>query len=247
MRHWREHLTIDRMLNHGRWINDDRPGSGPLERIEDLDFSGARFSGVTFERSTLVRCKFSDTGIEYSTFDGAIFLECWSDTANLSHSSYYDATFELCRLPRIDFRSSHFFYALLDASSFDGSSFANASFIDCTIRGCSFRDCAFADTQIDKSHLLDCDLRDTILIGSERGGRTYETHFENCDFRGADFTDRRFRDTTFTRCKFAGVKGLAIIEGPVHVIEPDFSDAGDGSDVRNPDAVLAMWADRRTT
>jgi len=247
MRSWRDYINVDRMRDHRRWINDDRPGEGPLERIEDIDFSGARFSGKAFDFSTFIRCKFSDTGIEYSGFDGATFVDCWSDTANLSYSSYYDTTLERCRLPRIDFRWSHFFYALLAASSFDESSFANASFIDCTIRDCSFRGCRFADTQIDKSYLLECDLRDAILTGSPNSGRSDETHFENCDFRGADLTDRRFRDTTFTRCKFAGVKGLAIIEGPVHVIEPDFSDAGDGSDVRNPDAVLAMWADRRTT
>ncbi|MGE0398347.1 MAG: pentapeptide repeat-containing protein [Kofleriaceae bacterium] len=241
MRYWRDYITIDRGLDHGRWINDDRPGEGPLEHLEDIDFSGFRFSGKTFDYTTFVRCKFSDTGIEYSGFDGATFFECWSDTANLSHSSYYDASFEFCRLPKIDFRWCRFFYTLIEGSSFDGSSFADASFIDATIRNSSFRGCRLAGTQLDKSYVLDCDFRDADLTSSPNGGRNWDTHFENCDFRGADFTDRRFRDTTFTRCKFAGVKGRAVLEGPVHVIEPDFSDAGDGSDIRSAEAVLALW------
>lgn len=247
MRPWRDFITVDRRRDHNRWINTGREGGGPLQLVEDIDLSGIRLSGTTFEYSTFRKCRFSDTGIEYSRFNHATFIECVAETANLSHCRFNEAVFTGCTLPRVDFRWGHFVGSRLESTTFDGAAFSNAGFVGATLAGNSFRGCAFADTQIDKSHLLDCDLRDTILIGSERGGRTYETHFENCDFRGADFTDRRFRDTTFTRCKFAGVKGLAIIEGPVHVIEPDFSDAGDGSDVRNPDAVLAMWADRRTT
>ncbi|MGE3762123.1 MAG: pentapeptide repeat-containing protein [Kofleriaceae bacterium] len=108
------------------------------------------------------------------------------------------------------------------------------------IEDCSFRRARF-DIQVDRSHLRGCDLREANFSGRPIVGHSYETHFENCDFRGADFTERRFRDTTFTRCKFAGVKGRAVLEGPVHVIEPDFSDAGDGSAIRSAEAALAMW------
>lgn len=41
------------------------------------------------------------------------------------------------------------------------------------------------------------------------------------------------------------MKGRAVIEGAVHVIEPDFSDAGDGSDLRTAEALLSLWDDKR--
>ncbi len=240
MRWWRDVITVDLRRDHRRWINTGCEGSGPLALIEDVDLSGIRLSGATFEYSTFKKCSFSDTGIEYASFDRATFLECVTDSANLSHSGFNGAVFENCTFPRIDFRWGHFAGTRFRASTFDGSAFTNGGIVDAVIEDCSFRRARF-DIQVDRSHLRGCDLREANFSGRPIVGHSYETHFENCDFRGADFSERRFRDTTFTRCKFAGVTGRAVLEGPVHVIEPDFSDAGDGSDIRSAEAVLAMW------
>ncbi len=241
MRWWRDVITVDRRRDHNRWINMGREGEGPLELIEDVDLSGIRLSGATFEYSTFRRCRFSDTGIEYSLFNHATLTECVTETANLSHCRFNDAVIADCTFPRVDFRWAHFAGTRFRNSTFDRSAFTDAGMIDALIEDCSFLGARF-DIQLDRSHLRNCDLRETIFSGPPLVGHSYGTHFENCDFRGADLTDRRLRDTTFTRCKFAGIKGRAIIEGDVRVIEPDFSEAGDGSEVRNPDELLSMWA-----
>ncbi len=240
---WREYAGANgqRPREHTRWLNGGRQGAGPMELVENVTFERARISGERFAYSTLRHCFFSDAGIEYSDFDRSHFDDCWSITANLSHNSFHDAVFTNCRLPRIDFQWGHFTRARLNASELDGSSFANAVFVAAQLEGCSFRGGTFSATMFDECTITRCDFRDAVLHGSPASGRCYGTQFTDCDFRGADFTDRRLRDVTFTRCRFFGVKGRAVLEGDVQVIEPDFSEAGDGSDVRDASAVLAMW------
>jgi uncharacterized protein YjbI with pentapeptide repeats len=245
---WRDYAGVNghRPREHNRWLNSNRQGPGPMELVENVSFERARISGERFAYSTLRHCFFSDAGIEYSDFDNSRFDDCWSITANLSHNSFHDAVIADCRLPRIDFRWGHFIGARLTSSVFDGSSFASAAFVGAALERCSFRGAAFAAAQFDRSTIASCDFREATLIGAPESGRCSETHFEDCDFRGADVTDRRLRDVTFTRCKFFGIQGRAILEGAVHVIDPDFSEAGDGSDVRDANALLAMWADPST-
>lgn len=242
MESWRTQISRSRTQEHRMWILAGRQGAGPLERIEDIDFSGARFSGLTFEYATIARCLFSDTGIEYARFNNARFVDCWAVTANLSHCRFYDVMIERCRFPRVDFRWGAFPGAQLLGSTFESSAFANCAFVDAKVQDCSFLSSGFEAAQLDRSHFLNCDFRDTLLSGSSNAGRCFETHFENCDFRNANVEQRRFRDATFTRCKFAGMKGRAVMDGPIHVVDPDFSEAGDGSDIRTSEALLSQWS-----
>jgi uncharacterized protein YjbI with pentapeptide repeats len=66
--------------------------------------------------------------------------------------------------------------------------------------------------------------------------------FTDCDFRNANLTGLRLNNTTFERCRFHGVIGTPALEGPVTIIDADFSAAGDKSDLRSQAEVIALWS-----
>ena len=82
----------------------------------------------------------------------------------------------------------------------------------------------------------------SVPLGNSNVASTFfGTRFENCDFRGANLTGRRLKDTVFERCKFHDIQGKPVMEGPYRVIDPDFSVEGDRSDIREEGAIAALW------
>ncbi len=241
MKYWRDVLSRDNQRAHVIWLNTVREGPSPLRDIEDTDLAGVRFSGGDLRFVTFRNCSFTDAGIEYSDVDNATFIDCWAETSSLSHARFYDVRIQACRFQRTDFRSDRFPGARISDSKLEHSAFGHGAFVDAVVSNTSFQGSGFPAAQIDRSRFANCDVRYASLGGVPIAGRSFDTHFENCDFRSADFTDRRFSGTTFLRCKFAGVNGRPVLEGPVTMVEPDFSEAGDGSDVRDPEVLLGMW------
>ena len=109
----------------------------------------------------------------------------------------------------------------------------------------NFQGVHFYDAILDGTEFLNCDFQKAFFMMRDPGrsthGWTRKTVFRNCDFRGATFAGRKLQDTVFEHCKFHGVTGKPQILGAYTVIAPDFSEAGDGSDVRTAQAVYDLW------
>ena len=67
------------------------------------------------------------------------------------------------------------------------------------------------------------------------------SHFTDCDFRGANITGLRLNNTTFEHCKFHGIIGTPVLEGPITIVDADFSPDADGSDLRSQADIVAQW------
>jgi uncharacterized protein YjbI with pentapeptide repeats len=63
--------------------------------------------------------------------------------------------------------------------------------------------------------------------------------FECCDLRGVIFTAAELTGATFRACKVAGARGKPSATDGWTVIDADFSDTGDGSDLGDAEDLLA--------
>jgi hypothetical protein len=153
----------------------------------------------------------------------------------------------------------------LEDCDFSGADWTWATFLDGIVERCRFGAAVLATAELVGARVRDCDfaradLRDAVFAGAEvvdtsfRGAqlgceprhtdptRMVGARFVRCDFRGADFAGRELRDTSFIDCAFAASSGAPRIEGAVTIERPDFSFAGDRTDVRDPDALLRHWS-----
>ena len=126
--------------------------------------------------------------------------------------------------------------AYLNSSRWEGATlkksiFNNAEANDILLDGATLTQCTFLGTK----------MRRTVQNPGLRLGACLGTHFIDCDFRGADISGLRFANTTFERCKFHGLIGAPVLEGPVTIIDADFSANGDSSDMRSQADILAQW------
>jgi uncharacterized protein YjbI with pentapeptide repeats len=234
---WERLLDADRLRTHGRWFRNGAIGAGRMV-LEEADLSGARLTGVQFSRAGFTDCTFNNAEITYGEWIETEMVRCNATDSIFIYDKFRRATFVGSQFLRCDLRRSSFTEARLENCRFLEVAFAECHMLGAIAVHTSFRGSGMLDTQLDKAHFSDCDFQEVNL----REGQAIETHFENCDFRNANFEHRRFRETTFTRCKFAGATGLPVIEGPVHVIDPDFSEAGDGSDIRTSEVLLSRWS-----
>jgi len=122
----------------------------------------------------------------------------------------------------------------------DGLRLDASRFISCDLSGTSL-----LDAVLDGAELLDCDLRGARLGAAEitfgREGGAKGARFVRCDLRGANLDNLRLDHTIFFSVKLGGAQGKPWLEGPYTMIAPDFSEAGDGSDVRTAEEVTAYW------
>jgi uncharacterized protein YjbI with pentapeptide repeats len=228
---------------HEAWYERGRAGPGRMV-LSDENLQGARvvsLAGVQFTRcdlsgaalgrsfmgdAELIECNFFDAPMNYSMWDRARLERCSFVEAGLGGADFTAATAEGCTWQRTYLERSLWVGASVNASSFDDAVADNVVFDDATLTGCTFRRTL---------------MRRTVQSPAGNVGTCFGTRFTDCDFRGADVTRLRLANTTFTRCKFHGLLGKPVLEGPVIIEGSDFSPDADGSDLRTREEVLAQW------
>jgi uncharacterized protein YjbI with pentapeptide repeats len=234
--------TLAHLLKpHWRWWDSGKQGQGRIV-MSDENLQGAQvrsLSGARFERCDL-------SGSTVSFLDEIELLDCVLDEANFSMSEWRRSSVTRARLHGAWLGLAHFDNAVIDGGDWLGA-FAERSFwYGATVTNVSFRACTLSDSCFDGATFVDCDFHYANLSRKDLTGdfaRCPATRFERCNFQGANLDGLRFNDTIFDRCSFNDTIGKPNLEGPCTLIEPDFSDRGGQSAIRDPDEVLQAWRD----
>jgi uncharacterized protein YjbI with pentapeptide repeats len=208
---WRAKREIPHRLNVWSGLAD--------ERLDGQDLAGAVFLASEILRTTARAASFRGANLAASRID-------------------------TCDLEGADLRGASLLRAAVTASRFRDARATGASFDHCRIVDCDFSSADLSEARFDGAQVADTSFRQARLVCADdvrAEGRTRNARFIRCDFRGCDFSGRELHDTQFIDCKFAGVTGAPVPLGTVHVERPDFSPAGDGTDVRSPDHLYAAW------
>ena len=235
---------------HRAWLERGRTGPGRMVLTRG-DLSGERIGAKIFDGARFVACNLDRADVSSSSFIEAELIDCRGWQANFVMCHLERALLESC-----DFTRSRFGLAELEGADIRGGYWEAASLDRCHLRGARVRGARFQhaglhDARLDEAEFTGCDFRcavfDWRLTDLKRVCTTRNARFIDCDFRGASFAGRRLDGTVFERCRFHGVVGKPAVEGTYTVIDPDFSESGDGSDVRTADALYALWGEPATS
>ena len=241
---WTTRMAKPIMRAHEAWLRRGRTGAGRLE-LTDANLKNARPPSARLSFARLDRCDISCAQFQLFQLDGIELLSCHGHGANLLGSNMNGATIDACDLPeavisgawldQCSVRSTSFVGTHGDRASFEGSKFTNVDFSDGNLAdprmvGTTFLECRFERA----------DLRMTANL--PRLARVEETEFVGCDLRSVAIDGLRMRGVKFIRCRMHGIQGKPVLEGPVEVIDPDLSVAGDGSKIVAGSEVLKAWA-----
>jgi fluoroquinolone resistance protein len=144
-------------------------------------------------------------------------------------------TFVAARATLVDFKQ-----ATMRDCSFESSDLDKSRWAEATCESTSFRKVTFGNSQFDAGRFRSCDFREAQLRPLTRLPpiSMVGAVFEQCDFRNADFTGCDLSGATFRDCKFGGAHGKPAAANDVTVIDADFSDDGDRSDLGGLDDLL---------
>jgi uncharacterized protein YjbI with pentapeptide repeats len=239
-----EIVTPRKLDEHERWARGDR-STPNLLIYEDTNFYAMPRQGSFFGVGRFVRCDFTRVDLSYSDFAEAELTDCTLDDAIMTSCTFRGARFTNCTFRHGDIRLAKAEGLIIAGGDWADIWCNRGLFKGMQARGVGFRTANFANTTLDEAVFVDCDFRDADFSNAdpsmEHLCRTVNTRFEHCDLRGANFAGRALSGTVFDHCRVHGLTGPPRLDGPCTVIAPDFSEAGDGSDVRDGAALLAQW------
>lgn len=217
---------------HRLWVLNGRKGAGALDvvgvdvtngRLDGLVLTGARLERVTFvganltytslDASELLGCEFNDARISSVRLTGSILADCIFENVQGGMTDYVGAKISACSFVRAGLDGSWWKQATVDRSQFMAVRFSNAQFDGARFTECDFREASFKPLT-------------PLPLPSMKGAT-----FENCDFRDVDLTGAHLSGATFRACKFGDAHGKPASADNVMVVDADFSEAGDGSDI----------------
>jgi len=193
--------------------------------LHDEILDGEDCNNAVFVAAQLVRVRARAGKWRAANLASTLLDDCDFAGADLTWATFFDGVLTRCRLGDAE----------LSTADFSG-----ARITDCDLAGAVLTDAALPGVEaVDTSFRgarLGCELRHT------DAGRTVGARFIRCDFRGADFAGRELRDVSFIDCAFSGTTGAPRLDGALLVERPDFSPAGDRSDIRDTDALVRHWS-----
>lgn len=238
---WRGIIGLE-LKAHQAWYARGRIGEGRMELVDE-NLQGAcvaSLSGVSF-----TRCDLSGALLGSSFMDDAEMAECTFFDARLVQSSWKRAVLTRCTFTQSYLGLAHFDEASVIGCIWNKADLRLSLWTRAVVVDCSFVEANLDEITFDLATFRRCNFaRATLRKDKEWDGNVAVcngTRFTDCDFRGANITGLRLNNTTFERCKFHGVIGAPVLEGPVTIVDADFSADGDGSDMRSQADVVAKW------
>ena len=256
--------AVDRSRGGGAGIDDF--GNAPGDYVRDRALSpdaaelAARHGWRTWTRvlwrsrrelpeRTCVWPALVDAALDGADCRDASFLAAELSGLRAPRSRWQAASFAAAQVEDCDFTAADLTWVNAALAHVSRCRFRGAVLATAALDGARVRDCDFAEADLRATTLGAAEITDTSFRGARLGAldrtlhahRTYRTRFVRCDFRGADFAGRELDGTQFIDCAFAGATGAPRWRGPVAIERPDFSPAGDRSDVRDAAALERLW------
>jgi uncharacterized protein YjbI with pentapeptide repeats len=238
---WRGIIGLE-LKAHQAWYARGRIGDGRMVLVDEnlqgahvadlrgvhftrCDLSGAKLGRRPLDDAELTECTFFDATLNYSHWERATLTRCNFVSVFMGCTDFDDASISDCDWTNAYLERSIWTRAVVVQSLFTGANLDEVTFDLARFDRCSFSRATLQDNSQRRGNVAVCN----------------GTHFIDCDFRGANITGLRLNNTTFERCKFHGVIGAPVLEGPVTLVDADFSVDGDGSDMRSQADVVAQW------
>ncbi len=229
------------MAAHRAWYARGKTGDGRLI------LNGRNLGGIavaSLRGARLEHCDLSNANMSIGLMDAVELIDCVFDDARMNHSSWDQAELVNCRFLKAWLGLAKFEHARISGCDWTAAYLETSMWSNSDVNATRFVDANLVDSRFDGALFSQVDFRGAKLCRIDEAAdfaRCPNTRFIDCDFRGANLTGLRLNDTTFERCRFHGVIGAPVLEGPVTIIDADFSEAGDGSDLRSQAVVMAMW------
>lgn len=243
MAYWKQLIGKPQQRQHRAWLDRGRTGEGRIdlanEVLDDFKLSGKNWTAARF-----VRCRFADCRLDASDLIDAELEDCSAQHAEFISCHFDKARINRCSFAGIWFNLSDFVRARIGDCDLSGSLFSRVFFQFAKVERTRFVGADILNARLDDAEFTACDFSKADLSDPDpflKLCTTRRTRFIDCDFRDSRWEGRLLSETVFERCRFHGVAGKPIVEGPITIIAPDFSPAGDGSDVRDPEALLCHW------
>jgi uncharacterized protein YjbI with pentapeptide repeats len=252
--------------SRGDYGATDDFGNTPMDYVQEIDVSpdaeslAARHGRRAWTRvlwrtrreipdRTCVWRALRDASLDGESCSDAVFLAAELAAVRAPRSSWRGANLALSQLDDCDFSEANLTWANFTGTAVARCRFRGAALPAAVFGAARITDCDFSGADLRGAVLANAEVFDTSFRGARLGAfdkilhasRTYGTRFVRCDFRGADVAGRELDHTRFVDCAFAGSTGVPNWRGPVEIERPDFSRAGDGSDVRGADALAELW------
>lgn len=198
---------------HAMWVASQRTGSGRLD-VVTCDARERDLRAVNLTAARLEGVWFHKADLERARFDAAELIDVDFTRASLAMISLVGAELRGCAFDQARLHTTWWRGARVTASR--------------------LRDALIVDARLDGAVFTGCDLRG----GSLRGTRATGAVFDGCDLRNAVLTGADLTGATLRGCKVAGARGRPASTEGWTVIDADFSDAGDGSDLGDAEDLL---------
>ncbi len=236
-------LDRDIYRAHQAWIKAGGKGPGRLvaedEVLRRMSATALRLQGAQFKRCDMKKADLNNTNLE-----SALLENCDLSEANLYMVTLASAVVDGCRFFEAKLALATIENTQLTGCDLGGASAARLLFKGASVGECNFQGALLLDAETKGTRFTDCNFRNSTIarkIGGPNLGTTSQSRFENCDFRGTDFTGRKIDRTTFVSCLFHGAVGAPELGEDVTVLGADLSADGDGSDIVDPMAFLERW------
>jgi uncharacterized protein YjbI with pentapeptide repeats len=201
------------IADHGEWLARGRLGAGRLDVFE-LDHAGLILPPAELSRARLEAVRAPDAWLERIRLDDAELIDVALIRANLTSSAFARAALTRCQLDGSWLGHAVLERARLAQCSFAGAHLEGTSWTGAIVEDTSFARADLSDARLAGARLVRCDLRGARLV--------------RCDLAGAELV----------ACKVAGARGTPAAIDDWLVVDADFSEAGDGSDLGDADDLL---------
>ncbi|HEV7242029.1 MAG TPA: pentapeptide repeat-containing protein [Thermoanaerobaculia bacterium] len=217
---------------HRQWFVDGRKGAGALE-VVGVDAKDGRFDGLELIGARLERVALAGANVTYTNLSESTLLGCDFKSARTSSAQFTGSTLADCIFENVQGGLSNYVGAKISACSFVRAGLDGSWWKQATVDRSQFMAVRFSNAQFDGARFTECDFREAsfkpltpLPLPSMKGAA-----FEHCDFRDVDLTGAHLSGATFRACKFGGAHGKPASADNVVVVDADFSEAGDGSDI----------------
>ena len=236
MTEWRVCFKDRITMAHRRWFEGGRVGEGRID-LEEKNLTRAVLGGEFLQGAKLVKCDLSNSNLSVGNLRDAEITKCiWNNS--LLHSINFDRSLiEECDFVDAYLGVGDFIEAKVKGGDWTRCDLDKSTWSSAVVENVCFRRVNLWRSKLQGAHFIGCDFRDGNLMSVKADNAV----FENCDFRGVYLRSFRFNNTKFINCGFHGCIGNPKLEGDCILIEPDLSEAFDGTEIVEPEQLLSLW------
>jgi len=233
---WRAYLTRTTLKAHEKWARAGQQGSGRLV-LEGKDLRDAVLPGPHLVAAQLVRCDARKANMRVGNLTSIELIDCTWDGAMLEMTRLNKAVIENCRFVGAYMNVGHFIGAQVRGGDWSQVDLHNSTWTNAQMVDVCFQDARFQGAKLYGARLIGCNL----MRANVAAMTPYDAVFERCDFRYCNLNYLKLKNTVFYKCGFYGCTGTPTMEGACEVIEPDLSEAFDGSGVVDAAHLFQRW------